>query len=265
MLISEVRLGKRARQPCFGDADMNNESEWKDVLRQLGRGRVVLASKSPRRKEIMEKELGFERVSVFPSGFAEDLDKAQYSPFGYVMETAQQKALDVYRAEVDADEPPIVLISADTIVLKGREILEKPRGVDHHVNMLKSLRDSKIHKVYTAVCCIIPYEEPIDPGYAMESAIEETTVVFRKDITDEEILAYVASGEASDAAGGYKVQGEYGKKFIENVEGDYHNVVGLPVNITKALIAKTLKLASNANSDSSSSSSENDDNDDDDF
>jgi septum formation protein len=213
------------------------------LTRLIGRRRVVLASRSPRRKEILEKELGLKNVTVFPSGFAEDLDKFKLAPFEYVLETAQEKVLDVYKAEVDADDPPAVVIGADTIVVNGSIILEKPLGVDHHISMLKSLRDNPLpHKVFTAVACIVPYDIPAHPGYAMETHLEETEVYFKNDITDEEILEYVRTGEGSDAAGGYKIQ-EIGKKLVEKIEGDYFNVVGLPAAATAKLIKKTINMA----------------------
>lgn len=241
---------------------MVKDEEWQEVKRTIGDGRVVLASKSPRRKEIMEKELGFRRVSVFPSGFPEDLHKKSMSPFEYVLQTAEAKALDVYRSEATADEPPSALIAADTIVLLDNEILEKPTDVEHHVTMLKKLRDAKSHKVYTAVVCIVPFDEPVDPGYAMESAIEETEVLFKKQLTDEQIIEYVATGEGSDAAGGYKIQETGGKVLIDKIEGDYHNVVGLPVDLTKRVLVKCATLANNStHSSQSSAESESEDED----
>ena len=118
--------------------------------------------------------------------------------------------------------------------------------------MLRHLRDSRFpHKVYTAVAVIIPYEEPIAPGYALETYMEETMVTFDKSITDEMFKSYVESGEASDAAGGYKIQGR-GALFIKTIEGDYFNVMGLPVNGTYRLIEKAIKSADEAQGDGSS-------------
>lgn len=209
--------------------------------RLAGGGRTILASRSPRRKEIMEKELGFKDVSIFPSGFPENLDKFKLTPWEYVVETATHKALDVYRAEVDSDIPPGLVIAADTIVVIDNTILEKPRGVDHHIAMLKMLRDSpRPHKVFTAIAVIVPLEVPIAPGYVLETSMEESVVYFKKDVTDEQILDYVKSGEANDAAGGYKIQEKGGPLLVDRTEGDYHNIVGLPVGATVRLINKAL-------------------------
>lgn len=224
--------------------------------KHLQSGRVILASKSPRRKEIIENELNLSNVHIFPSGFAENLDKEEYSPIEYVLATAEQKVLDVYRAEVDSDIPPSVVIAADTIVLCQNQILEKPRGTDHHIKMLKQLRDSNIpHKAFTAVAVIVPYEEPVAPGYAIKTHIEITEVHFNSDTTDEQIIEYVNTGEGSDAAGGYKIQ-EKGKFLVSKIDGDYFNVVGLPVDGTIRLIEQTIELAKSVNSDDDDSENE---------
>jgi len=100
-----------------------------------------------------------------------------------------------------------------------------------HFSMLRHLRDRKSHKVFTGVACIAPLDVPIHPGYCIRTCVEETTVFFGAPevVTDEVLLAYVESGEGSDAAGGYKIQ-EGGGVLIEKIVGDYSNVVGLPVH-----------------------------------
>jgi len=97
--------------------------------------------------------------------------------------------------------------------------------------MLRHLRDTKSHKVFTAIACVAPLEVPVQPGYCLRTTVEETTVFFGNEdiITDEVLQAYVASGEGSDAAGGYKIQ-EGGGILIEKIIGDYANVVGLPIH-----------------------------------
>ena len=97
--------------------------------------------------------------------------------------------------------------------------------------MLRHLRDMKSHKVFTGVAVIAPLEVPVQPGYCLRTAVEETTVFFGKPdvITDEVLQAYVESGEGADAAGGYKIQ-EGGGVLVERIIGDYSNVVGLPIH-----------------------------------
>lgn len=215
------------------------------IINQLAHGRIVLASKSPRRKQILEEQLGFKNITCIGSDFAEDLDKTQLTPFQYVLDTATQKGLDVYRSEIEAGKEPSIVISADTIILAGQKILEKPRNKIAHYEMLASLRDEgNPHKVFTAVVCIVPFEMPIHPGYELQTHIEETVVHFDAEISKQVIESYVESGEADDAAGGYKIQGR-GSVFIKSIEGDYFNVMGLPVYGTQKLIEKTIQLANN--------------------
>lgn len=217
--------------------------------RKLANGRVVLASKSPRRKQILTEQLGLD-VSVFPSGFPEDLDKSTHTAFEYVVNTAIQKAVDVYKAEIDSDKPPSLVLGADTIVLCDDVVMEKPRDIGHNIKMLKQLRDCRTpHQVFTAVACIIPFDKPVSPGYAMETHLEETEVHFDRNITDEMINAYANSKEGSDAAGGYKIQNR-GAMFVSKINGDYYNVMGMPVHGTMTAIDKTLKTARDVDDDS---------------
>ena len=215
------------------------------VINQLAHGKVILASKSPRRKQILEQQLGFKNITVVASLFEENLDKTELTPFQYVLDTASHKALDVYRSEIDADKEPRIVIAADTIVLSEGGILEKPQNPVHHFEMLKELRDSGVsHKVFTAVVCVVPFDKPVLPGYALQTHIEETQVFFDPEVSDQTLLSYVDSGEATDAAGGYKIQGR-GSVFIKSIQGDYFNVMGLPVYGTQKLIEKTIESANN--------------------
>jgi septum formation protein len=114
-----------------------------------------------------------------PSGFPENLSKT-LSAFEYVLATAIEKAMDVYQNEVDSDKGELgLVIAADTIVVsRNGEILEKPRSEADHIMMLKMLRDTDVHKVYTAVALMRPMESAKDPGYELETCVEETTVKF---------------------------------------------------------------------------------------
>lgn len=119
------------------------------------------------------------------------------------------------------------------------QILEKPRSETEHISMLKNLRDGGFHKVFTAVAIMAPLESAREPGYALETAVEETTVRFDKNIPDDTILAYVKTREGVDKAGGYGIQG-IGTILVERIEGSFDNVVGLPVRTTLGLIEKVL-------------------------
>lgn len=105
--------------------------------------------------------------------------------------------------------------------------------------MLRLLRDQKSHKVYTAVCALAPREDARSPGYNIETAVEETRVVFDEGVSDGLIEAYVKTREGVDKAGGYGIQG-IGSLLVERIEGSWDNVVGLPVRVTLGLVEKVV-------------------------
>lgn len=179
--------------------------------------RLVLASQSPRRKEI----LAFAGIPfTIRAPRVEEVRLADESPEDYVRRLALEKARAVPVAE---DE---VILSADTTVVFRHHVLEKPRDPDD-ANRMLSLLEGKEHQVMTGICLRTRREELVD--------IEVTRVWFSP-LDQAEIAAYVASGEPDDKAGGYAIQG-LASKFIERIEGCYFNVVGLPV----ALVYRRLK------------------------
>jgi len=205
--------------------------------------RVILASQSPRRKQLLA-QIGLTNLEVIPSNFEENLPR-DVAPFEYVLSTATQKALSVYKEEIQNEDKgePALVIAADTVVAsKSGDILEKPRSEAHHVAMLKSLRDGGAHSVYTAVVCVTPLASARDPGYAMERAWEETVVKFDRTISDDLLLAYVRTREGADKAGGYGIQGT-GAVLVERIEGSFDNVVGLPLRTTLKVIEKVVAKA----------------------
>lgn len=106
--------------------------------------------------------------------------------------------------------------------------------------MLKLLRNSGYHRVYTAVVAMTPLASARDPGYAIETTVEETVVRFGKDISDEMLMAYVRTREGADKAGGYGIQG-VGAILVERIEGSWDNVVGLPLRATLGLIDRVVR------------------------
>ncbi|KAF2493835.1 Maf-domain-containing protein [Lophium mytilinum] len=207
-----------------------------DALNQLRGRRVILASTSPRRK-ILIALLGFKDAECIPSQFAENLSKSSLSPFEYVQQTAEAKAMEVYRREIDSPKgEPGIILAADTIVVShAGVIMEKPRSEVEHVRMLTTLRDEGPHRVYTAVTAMRPLENAIDPGYVCRTHVEETVVKFDAAVSDELILAYVKTREGADKAGGYGLQGT-GSVLVERIEGSHDNVIGLPLRSTLRLI-----------------------------
>jgi septum formation protein len=217
------------------------------VLNDLRTKRVVLASQSPRRRQIISY-LGLP-VEVIPSNAEEDLPK-DLAPFEYVLGTATKKARAVYEQEIINEEKgePALILAADTVVVDivTGMILEKPTSEAHHFAMLKGLRDAKKHKVYTALVAMAPLESARLPGYAMESHVEETDVTFDGTVSDEMIMAYVRTREGADKAGGYGLQG-LGSILVEKVEGSYDNVIGMPLKATLKLIETVMTKADDDN------------------
>lgn len=171
---------------------------------------LILASSSPRRKELLENlQLPFE---ISSSNIDETYDK-NLPPEEIVMSLAHQKAQSVAKRRPDA-----FVIGADTIVVIDGQVLGKPKMVQEAAEMLKKL-SGKSHYVYTGVTIISPTNQ-VD-------FFEKTEVVFW-DLTEEEINNYLKTGEHFDKAGAYGIQG-YGSLLVKKINGDYFSVVGLPV------------------------------------
>lgn len=172
--------------------------------------KLVLASKSPRRSEIL-KNAGID-FTVRVADADETIPEGT-SPEDAVVFLAARKAMAVERAEYET------VLGADTIVVLDGEILGKPKDKQDAFNMIKSL-SGRVHSVFTGVCAI-------GNGISMTFA-EETRVEFYP-LTDEEINSYIDTNEPYDKAGAYGIQG-LASKFIRGIEGDYFNVVGLPMS-----------------------------------
>ena len=175
-------------------------------------GRIILASGSPRRRELLTA-LGVEELIVRPAAGPEQIPP-DTPPEGIVMALAAQKAREVAPTARAGD----VVIAADTIVWLDGEVLGKPRSEAHAREMLRRL-SGRTHSVFTGVC--------VAAGEQVLTAAEETRVSFR-DLSPREIEAYVATGEPMDKAGAYGVQGK-ASLFVERIDGDFFNVVGLPL------------------------------------
>lgn len=174
---------------------------------------LILASKSPRRRELLE-QIGVTDFLVRPAVDPEVADLTM-PPQTLVETLALHKAREVAAKHA---RPGDIVLGADTIVVLEREILGKPRDEAHARKMLRALSDRK-HRVYTGIALIRDGRE--------YHAHEQTEVHFRA-LTDGEIDAYIATGEPMDKAGAYGIQGR-GALFVDRIHGDYCNVVGLPV------------------------------------
>ena len=181
--------------------------------------RLILASGSPRRKELLSNlQLKFE---VVVSDIEEIVDES-LQPEEVVMDLAYQKANDVAQIHSDA-----IVLGSDTVVVFDGEILGKPTDEEDSFRMLKML-SGNTHEVLTGVSIISPQETI--------TFYERTEVTFWE-LTDDEIRAYIASGEPADKAGSYGIQ-MLGSVLVKRINGDYFAVVGLPVSRTKRELKK---------------------------
>ncbi len=175
---------------------------------------LILASSSPRRRELMDA-LGID-YKVHPSAHEEPPPLPGEPPEKYASRNALAKALDVAHLFPDA-----VILGADTIVVLDGEILGKPRDSDHAFSMLTRL-SGREHEVITACAVLSPRK-----GRPLEFCV--TTKVFISLVPEELIRGYVSTGEPLDKAGSYAIQG-IGAFMVERIEGSYTNVVGLPMS-----------------------------------
>ncbi len=176
---------------------------------------IVLGSGSPRRQELLQ-QMGLHFV----------VDKSEHEevphsnvPSEVVMELAEQKALEVAARHTDGS----LVIGADTIVALDEWILGKPANEEEAFAMLKKLQ-GRAHQVYTGVCLVRR-----NGAHVQKENFFECTHVHVIEMSDEEIQTYVATKDPMDKAGAYGIQGLFAP-FISGIEGDYYNVVGLPVS-----------------------------------
>jgi septum formation protein len=194
--------------------------------KMIGRPKFVLASGSPRRVTLIN-QAGIEPDALRPANLDETPKRGEL-PRACANRLARAKAeaaLDLVRA--DDDLRGAYILAADTVVAVGRRILPKADLLDEAAQCLRLL-SGRNHRVHTAVCLVTPNE-------AYRQRLVETRVRFKR-LSEEDIEAYLASGEWRGKAGGYAAQGIAGS-FIVKVVGSYSNVVGLPLYEATALLA----------------------------
>lgn len=186
--------------------------------------RLILASASPRRCELLAL-LGVP-FEVAASVVEEDWSAGR-DPTEFVVHLAREKALDVWQREVSAGRRYV--LGADTVVVmktrRGPVPLNKPADRDDAIRMLGAL-SGVTHTVYTGLALVSSAAGSTD--HDIREEVVSTAVTFRK-LTDDMIRAYILTGEPYDKAGGYGIQG-YAGAFVERIDGDYFNVVGLPIH-----------------------------------
>jgi septum formation protein len=188
---------------------------------------LILASASPRRQELL-RNAGI-AFTVCPANIPE-VPRTEESPRDCAERLAREKALAVFD-----QRPADVVLGADTIVVVDGEILGKPRDEADAMRMLRLL-SGRTHHVITGVCLVGPLRTvngKLETGF--EDTRSETTLVTMTTPTDEDIRSYISTGEPMDKAGAYAIQG-IASRWIPRIEGDYFNVVGLPVALVSRML-----------------------------
>lgn len=184
--------------------------------------RLILASGSPRRKELLS-QLGY-KFSVIKTD-VEEVKQAEESAEEYV----QRLALDKASAGLELASEGAVVLGSDTVVVIDGQVLEKPRDFADCQRMLNQLSDNR-HQVMTAVSVV---------SHSDQQTVVVTTDVWFKPLSEKEIEQYWLSGEPCDKAGSYGIQG-LGGRFVTRIEGSFHSVVGLPLFETDQLLHEFL-------------------------
>lgn len=193
--------------------------------------RLVLASSSPRRRELLGS-LGLDFEIISPDVDEEAFDLSHLSPAEVVKFLSRTKAQEVFKHQSDA-----IVIGADTIVVTNpdnagkAEILGKPKNEQDAFRMLKALQGT-VHEVYSGITVFHPSDSGEFPPLASEALC---TRVYMRTMTDNEIHAYIRTGEPRDKAGSYAIQG-FGSILIDRIEGCYFNVVGMSLVLLDRLL-----------------------------
>jgi septum formation protein len=180
--------------------------------------KLILASASPRRRELLA-QAGY-AFDVCPAHIDETRG-ANEDPSAYVARLALEKARAIH-----AQNPEATILGADTTVVLNGEVLNKPQDIAEAELMLRAL-SGHTHQVHTGIAVV---------SSSVERTHVETTNVIFAPISEEELAAYLATGDSLDKAGAYGIQG-YAARWIPRIEGDYFNVMGLPVAATVRLLA----------------------------
>jgi septum formation protein len=203
--------------------------------------KIILASASERRKQILSMlNINFKAVSAH---IDESIDK-DMSPLQAVEYLAKSKAQAVSNIQAYKED---IIIGSDTIVCLGNKIFGKPRSNKDAFNMLSEL-SGKTHEVYTGVCVLnIDNVKDFDKN-SMEFNFDigDNSIIFSDcskvtfyNLTDDEIYGYINTLEPMDKAGGYGIQGK-GAKFVKRIEGDFYNIMGMPMSKLYRIISKLI-------------------------
>ncbi len=211
---------------CKGRKDIISVEKRKLQKERYDMKKLILGSASPRRRELLE-QIGV-KFEVFVSKKEEVYTSTE--PEEIVKELALMKAENV-ASEIRAKNA--IVIGADTVVVQDNRILGKPKDKEDAFAMIQNLQ-GRMHKVYTGVA-VLEFDEN-GKKEMVNHAVE--TKVYVHAMTEAEIWEYILTGEPMDKAGAYGIQGRFGA-FIDRIEGDYYNVVGLPISYLYQILKKS--------------------------
>jgi septum formation protein len=188
--------------------------------------RVILASNSPRRKELLAEIVPRKNIIVIGSNVKEEVKQGE-DAVSFSLRMAKEKARDVIKKRADIMQNVSVVIGADTIAVFDNKIIGQPICRDNAVSILRKL-SGRCHEVITGVAIFM-----VKKNKFITFTVKST--VWMHKLSDEMIEKYVASGEPMDKAGAYAIQG-MGKILIKRFEGSYTNIIGLPVDELRAVL-----------------------------
>jgi len=184
---------------------------------------LILASASPRRRDLLT-QAGL-RFDVLPAHIDEAL-RPNELPTDYVQRLALEKAQAIH-----ALHPKATVLGADTTVVCEQQIMNKPTDLADAERMLRQL-SNRVHQVHTGIALVTPTDQ---------RSHVETTSVFFSPIPDDDLAHYLATGDSLDKAGAYGIQG-YAARWIPRIEGDFFNVMGLPIAAVNSLLSELRAL-----------------------
>jgi septum formation protein len=188
--------------------------------------RLVLASQSPRRRELLERA-GFS-FTVSPSQISEILDE-NLNLAARIEDLAVRKARAWMGGRNPSELRDVLVLSADTVVALGDTVLGKPVDIEENLSFFRQM-SGRDHVVNTAVCLVKAETGELAVGHGL------SRIHFRQ-LTESEMREYAESRDGLDKAGGYGIQGAAGK-FVAKLEGEFDNVMGLPVSVVRGLLAE---------------------------
>lgn len=189
--------------------------------------RIILASNSPRRKELLNQI--FDSFDVIKSNFNEEVVDEK-NPEELVKVLSSKKAEEVFD-KIESNESELLVIGGDTLVYFDGQVLGKPKDEKDAYNTLKKLQGNK-NEVYSAFTVILKKGSKLK-----KETVLSKSIVTMKTMADEEIEEYIKTGEPMDKAGSFSVQG-IGNKFVDSIEGAYNSVIGLDIEKLKEVLEK---------------------------